>query len=135
MVKKNIKDKAKISKNSRLKQKFPIVKIALKANANNTLIVLTDLEGKIISWCTSGKAGFKGAKKATPFASQKVTETIIESAKMVEANSAHITINGGGMGRDAFLRAIQGSGIQIESIRDTTGFAFGGAKKTNRRRV
>jgi small subunit ribosomal protein S11 len=135
MVKNKIKDKVKISKNSRLKQKFPIVRICLKANANNSLVVLTDLEGKIISWCTSGKAGFKGAKKATPFAAQKVTEEIVEKAKIVEATSAHIIINGGGMGRDSFLRAIQSSGIQVESICDTTGFPHGGPKKTNRRRV
>lgn len=127
--------RVKISKNSRLKKKFPIVRICLKANVNNTLVVLTDLQGEIIAWNTSGKSGFKGSKKATPFASQKVTEDIIEKAKMVEATSAHIVINGYGMGRDAFLRAIQGSGIQVESIKDTTGFPHGGAKPANRRRI
>lgn len=135
MAKNPIKDKLKISKNSRLKQKFPIVKICLKANANNTIMVLTDLEGKVIAWNSSGKSGFKGSKKATPFASQKVTEDIIEKARMVEASSAHLTINGYGMGRDAFLRAIQASGIQVESIRDTTGFPHGGPKAKNRRRI
>jgi small subunit ribosomal protein S11 len=130
-----IKDKVKISKNSKLKQKFPVVKIAIKANANNSLVVLTDLEGKIISWCTAGKAGFKGAKKATPFAAQKVTEDILEKAKMVDANTVHLVVDGGGLGRDAFIRAVQASGMQIDSIKDVTGFPFGGVKQNNRRRV
>lgn len=128
-------DKTKISKSSRLKQKFPIVRICINAKPNNTLVALTDIEGKIISWSTSGKAGFKGTKKATPFASQKVTEEILEKARMVDATSCHLIINGAGMGRDAFLRAIQNSSLQIDSIKDVTGFPFGGVKPHNRRRI
>lgn len=125
----------KLSKKSRLKEKHPITKIYLKANQNNSIITLTDLEGKVMAWSSSGKAGFKGTKKSTPFASQKATEEIIDKARLVETSSFHVIINGGGGGRDSFLRAIQSSGIQIESIKDTTGFAFGGPKQKNRRRV
>lgn len=128
-------DKTKISKNSKLKQKFPIVKICVNAKPNNTLIALTDIEGRVIAWSTSGKVGFKGTKKATPFASQKVTEEILEKARMVDANSCHLIINGTGMGRDSFLRAIQNSSLQIESIKDITGFPFGGVKAHNKRRI
>jgi small subunit ribosomal protein S11 len=135
MAKNNVKDKLKISKTSRLKQKFPIVRVCIKANPNNSIIVLTDMEGKVISWSSSGKVGFKGSKKATPFASQKVTEEILEKAKMVEASSVHVLINGYGMGRDAFLRALQTSGLQVESIVDSTGFPHGGPKPKNRRRI
>jgi small subunit ribosomal protein S11 len=112
---KKIKDKAKVSKNSKLKQKFPIVRICIKANANNSLVTLTDLQGQIIAWASAGKVGFKGSKKATPFASQKVTEEILDKAKAVEATSVHLMINGGGMGRESF--------------------PHGGTKKANRRRI
>ena len=129
------KTPVKLSKKSRLKEKHPITRIYLKANQNNSIITLTDLEGKVMAWSSSGKAGFKGTKKSTPFASQKATEEIIDKARLVETSSFHVIINGGGGGRDSFLRVIQSSGIQIESIKDTTGFAFGGPKQKNRRRV
>jgi small subunit ribosomal protein S11 len=120
---------------SKLKGKFPVVRICLSANPNNSIIVLTDLTGKILTWCSSGKVDFKGAKKGTPFAAQKVTEDILEKAKTVEASSVHIEIKGSGLGRDAFLKSIQASGLQIESIKDKTGFPHGGTKPENRRRV
>lgn len=129
------KSTTKIGKASKLKQKFPIVRICLKATPNNSIAVLTDLEGKVISWASSGKVGFKGTKKATPFASQKVTEDMIEKAKMVEAVTAYVVINGAGAGRDSFLRTLMASHLQIKSITDTTGFPFGGPKKANRRRI
>lgn len=135
MARMKSKTPVKLSKKSRLKEKHPITRIYLKANQNNSIITLTDLEGKVMAWSSSGKAGFKGTKKSTPFASQKATEEIIDKARLVETSSFHVIINGGGGGRDSFLRVIQSSGIQIESIKDTTGFAFGGPKQKNRRRV
>ncbi len=124
------------SKKSKIKQKYPIVRIALKAQINNTIVTLTDLQGRVLAWSSSGKVGFKGTKKSTPFASQRATEEILEKVKAVEATTVHLEINGAGMGRDSFLRAIQAnSDIQIESIKDTTGFPFGGVKQKNRRRV
>lgn len=135
MAKMKSKAPIKISKKSRLKERHPITKIYLRAQQNNSIITLTDLEGKVIAWSSSGKVGFKGAKKSTPFAAQKATEEVLEKAKIVDSSSFHIIIKGGGQGRDAFLRAVQTSGIQIESIKDTTGFAFGGPKAKNRRRV
>jgi len=128
-------EKSKAVKSTKIKVKYPIVRLCIKANANNSLITLTDMTGKVIAWSTPGKVGFKGSKKSTPFAAQKATEEVIEKAKAVDAASIHLQINGGGMGRDAFLRAVQASGLQVETIKDTTGFPFGGPKQTNRRRV
>ncbi|MBC7406265.1 MAG: 30S ribosomal protein S11 [Candidatus Parcubacteria bacterium] len=133
-IKKN-KPTAKLAKNSKLRNKYPIVRICLRANANNSLVTLTDLQGEVIAWSSGGKSGFKGSKKATPFASQKVTEEIIERARSVDANSVHLVIQGHGMGRESFLRAIQASNLQVESIKDRTEFPHGGAKKANRRRI
>jgi small subunit ribosomal protein S11 len=127
--------KQKTNKKTKIKQKHAIVKICLAAEFNNSIITLTDLQGKVLAWSSSGKVGFKGTKKSTPFAAQRAAEEILERVKQVEASSAHLVIRGAGMGRDAFLRSIQGSDLQIESIKDLTGFPFGGSKPKNRRRV
>ena len=127
--------KPKTNKKTKIKQKYPIVRIFLRAEFNNSIITLTDLQGKVISWSSSGKSGFKGSKKSTPFAAQKATEEVMERVRQVEASSAHIVIKGAGMGRDSFLRSIQSSDLVIESIKDVTGFPFGGVKPKNRRRV
>ena len=127
--------KLKTNKKTRIKKKYPIVRLFLRAEFNNTIITLTDLDGRVIAWTSSGKIGFKGSKKATPFASQKATEEILEKVGMVESSSVHIVIKGAGMGRDSFLRTIQSSDLQIESIKDVTGFPFGGVRLKKRRRV
>lgn len=117
------------------KIKVPIAKLYLKANFNNSIVTLTDLNGAVLAWSSAGKSGFKGSKKSTPFAAQKATEDVLGVAKSFETNSIHIEINGAGMGRDAFIRAIQASNLQIDSIKDTTSFAFGGVTLKKRRRV
>ena len=117
------------------KKKFSVVKVSLNARFNNSIITLTDLQGNVIAWSSSGRVGFKGSKKSTPFAAQKATEEILDKIKSVEASSAHIVIKGAGMGRDSFLRSLQNSDIQVESIRDITGFPFGGVLPKKRRRV
>jgi small subunit ribosomal protein S11 len=111
------------------KLKIPLAKIFLKANFNNSIITLTDLEGKVLAWSSSGKMGFKGSKKSTPFASQKATEDVLLAAKTYEVSTVHLQINGGGMGRDSFIRAVQAA------IKDTTSFPFGGPTLRKRRRV
>lgn len=127
--------KPKTNKKTKIKQKYPIVRIFLRAEFNNSIITLTDLQGKVLSWSSSGKSGFKGSKKSTPFAAQRATEEVLDRVRQVEASSAHLVIKGAGMGRDSFLRTIQSSDLVIESIKDITGFPFGGVKPKNRRRV
>jgi small subunit ribosomal protein S11 len=124
-----------IKRKPKLKKKVPIVRIFLNAAFNNSIVTLTDLEGKVIAWASSGKVGFKGSKKSTPFAAQRVTEEVLEVYKIVEANSAHVVIKGAGGGRDSFLRALQSANVQIESIKDVTTFPHGGPTKRKRRRV
>ncbi len=117
------------------KIKLPIVRLFIRAQFNNSIITLTDLQGKVLAWSSSGKVGFRGSKKSTPFAAQKATEEVLEKAKAVDASSVHLVMKGAGMGRDSFLRAIQATDLQIESIEDKTGFPFGGARKKKKRRV
>jgi small subunit ribosomal protein S11 len=122
-------------KKAKIKIKYPIARLCLRANFNNSIVTLTDLQGKVLCWSSSGKSGFKGSKKSTPFASQKATEEVLTNAKNYEVSTLHIEITGAGMGRDSFIRAIQASGLQVESIKDKTSFAFGGVTLKKRRRV
>jgi small subunit ribosomal protein S11 len=126
--------KSKVKK-SKLKVKLAVVKLCLNAGFNNSIVTMTDMEGRVIAWASGGKMGFKGSRKATPFAAQKATEEILEKVAAVEASSIHIEIKGAGQARDSFLRAIQSKDIQIDSIRDRTTFPFGGVQKSKRRRV
>jgi small subunit ribosomal protein S11 len=129
------KQPTKVVKKAKIKQKFPLLKVFLRAELNNSIVTLTDLEGKVLAWSSAGKSGFKGSKKSTPYAAQKATEEILEKLKAYDTSTIHITIWGAGMGRDSFLRTIQGTDLQIESIKDVTGFPFGGPKPKKRRRV
>lgn len=129
------KEVTKTKKPTKLKRKIPIVRLFLYAAFNNTILTLTELDGKVIAWSSAKKVGFKGAKKSTPFAAQKVSEEILERVKQLESTNVHIVIKGAGMGRDAFLRAIQNSDLQVDSIKDVTGFPFGGVTLKKRRRV
>lgn len=122
-------------KKAKSKQKHPIVKIHFAAKFNNSIITITDLQDKVLVWSSSGKIGFKGSKKATPFAAQKATEDVLEKLKAFETTNVSIIIKGPGMGRDSFIRFVQNSDLQIDSIKDATGFPFGGVSPKKRRRV
>ena len=117
------------------KAKMPIGRLFLRANFNNSIVTLTDLNGMPLAWSSSGKIGFKGSKKSTPFAAQKATEEVLEAAKAYDMTTVHVEIKGAGMGRDAFVRAIQAASLQIDSIKDSTSFPFGGPLLRKRRRV
>lgn len=128
-------EKKTVVKKKKIKVKVPIVKIYLDANFNNSIVTLTDINGRVITWSSAGKIGFKGSKKSTPFAAQKATEEILDVCKKIEANTVHLVVKGSGQGRDSFLRSIQGTDMQIASIKDATGFPFGGVRKRKKRRI
>jgi len=126
---------ATVKKSKLKKLKLPIVRLFLRAEFNNSIITLTDLQGKVLAWSSSGKVGFRGSKKSTPFAAQRATEEVLDKVKSVDASSVHLIMKGAGMGRDSFLRAVQATDLQIESIEDKTGFPFGGVRNKKKRRV
>jgi len=132
---KSTKTQAAPRKSKLKKLKLPVVRLFIRAQFNNSIITLTDLQGKVLAWSSSGKIGFRGSKKSTPFAAQKATEEVLEQVKAVEASSVHLVMKGAGMGRDAFLRAVQATDLQIESIEDKTGFPHGGVRSKKQRRV
>lgn len=110
-------------------------RIYVTATFNNTLITITDNEGETICWGSSGRSGFKGSRKSTPFAATTAVEDTIKRAKLIGLNEARVFIKGPGPGRDAALRVLRTSGIRIPMIADVTPIPHNGCRAKKRRRV
>jgi small subunit ribosomal protein S11 len=105
------------------------------ASFNNTVISISDLSGNIACWSSAGKHGFKGSRKATPYAAQVATQYVIGLAKDFGLQNVSVEVNGPGVGREASLRAIQASGINVTLIKDITYHPHNGCRPSKRRRV
>lgn len=105
------------------------------ASFNNTIISITDLQGNLICWSSAGKHGFKGSRKATPYAAQVATTSAVVAAKALGLNMASVNITGPGVGREAALRAIQAAGLTATIIIDKTYHPHNGCRPAKRRRV
>jgi len=111
-------------------------RIYVSASFNNTLITITDEEGEVIAWGSSGKSGFKGTRKATPYAATTAVEAVVKKAQEERGlGEAEIYIKGPGPGRDASLRAIRAAGVKISMIADVTPMAYDGPRPKKRRRA
>ena len=112
-----------------------------KANAyiastfNNTIITLTDLEGNAIASGSAGMVGFKGARKSTAFAAQRAAEAVAKRGMEHGLREIDVMVKGPGAGREAAIRAIQSSGIAVNSIRDVTPVPHNGCRPPKKRRV
>jgi small subunit ribosomal protein S11 len=109
--------------------------IHIYASFNNTIVSVSDNQGNIICWSSAGKHGFKGSRKATPYAAQVATQSVIDAAKEYGLQSASVEIKGPGVGRESSLRAIQSSGISVSLIADNTYHPHNGCRPAKRRRV
>jgi small subunit ribosomal protein S11 len=107
----------------------------IKATFNNVIVTLTDLQGNTISWASSGKMGFKGSKKNTPFAAQVAAESAAKAAFDLGLRKVDVFIKGPGSGREAAIRSLQTAGLEILSIKDITPIPHNGCRPPKRRRV
>jgi small subunit ribosomal protein S11 len=117
------------------KKQVPIGVMHVQATFNNTIITLTDPAGNVISWASAGSCGFKGSRKSTPFAAQIAAETAINGASGYGLRQIDIYVNGPGAGREAAMRAVQSTGLRVNSIRDVTPIPHNGCRPPKRRRV
>ncbi len=118
-----------------VKKEITSGKVYVTATFNNTLVVLTDSKGDTLAWNSSGGAGFKGARKATPFAAISAVEKLSQRAKEMGITGVEVYIKGPGPGRDASIRALKGAGINITLIADITPIPHNGPRAKKRRRV
>jgi len=107
----------------------------ISATFNNTTITITDSHGNAVSWGSSGKAGFKGSKKSTPFAATVAAEQCAREALGLGVKRVHVRVQGPGSGRESALRALQAVGMTITTIRDVTPIPHNGCRPPKRRRV
>ncbi len=107
----------------------------IKATFNNVIVTLTDQYGNTVSWASSGKMGFKGSKKNTPFAAQMTAEAAAKEAVDLGLKKVEVLIKGVGSGRDAAVRALAVNGLEITSIKDITPLPHNGCRPPKRRRV
>lgn len=125
-----------ISKKSKtVTKKVSHTRAYVTATFNNTLVTLTDPTGNTLTWGSAGGAGFKGARKSTPYAATTVVETVARKAKEMGATSIEIYVKGPGPGRDASIRAFKAAGLNITMIADVTPIPHNGARAKKRRRV
>jgi small subunit ribosomal protein S11 len=127
--------KKKVKQTSKKKKNITSGVIHIYATFNNTIVSITDNSGNLICWSSTGKHGFKGSRKATPYAAQVTAQNAIDIAKEHGLQNASVLIRGPGVGREASLRAIQGSDISISIIKDITHNPHNGCRPPKRRRV
>ena len=107
----------------------------IKSTFNNTLITLTDMQGNAISWSSAGSLGFKGSRKSTPFAAQQAAEAAAKVAMEHGLKTVEVFVKGPGSGREAAIRSLQATGLEISMITDVTPIPHNGCRPPKRRRV
>ena len=107
----------------------------ISATFNNTTITITDMGGNTVAWGSSGKAGFKGSKKSTPFAATVAAEQAAREALSVGVRRVHVRVQGPGSGRESAIQALAAAGLQVRSIRDVTPIPHNGCRPPKKRRV
>jgi small subunit ribosomal protein S11 len=107
----------------------------IKATFNNTLVTITDTAGNVVVWGSSGKAGFKGSKKSTPFAATVAAEQVAREAVNLGMKRVHVRVQGPGSGRESAIQALAAAGLQVRSIRDVTPIPHNGCRPPKKRRV
>ena len=113
----------------------PNGKAFIQSTFNNTIITLTDPSGNTVSWGSAGTAGFKGSRKSTAFAAQRAGVDAAKKAMDQGMKFVDVFVRGPGAGREAAIRAIQGAGIAVTSIKDVTPIPHNGCRPPKRRRV
>ena len=107
----------------------------IQSTFNNTIVTLTDVHGNALSWASAGQLGFKGSRKATPYAAQMAAESATKAAMEHGLRSVEVFVKGPGSGRDAAIRALQATGLDVTMIKDVTPIPHNGCRPPKRRRV
>ena len=130
-------DKKKVTGKVRRRERksVPRGQAHIQATFNNTIVTLTDPNGNVISWKSSGSLGFRGSRKGTPFAAQQAAATAANMARDHGLRSVEVRVSGPGSGRESAIRALSSAGIEVRTIRDVTPIPHNGCRPPKRRRV
>lgn len=117
------------------KRNVPLGKAYIQSSFNNTIVTITDPDGGVLAWSSAGSCGFKGARKATPYAAQTASEDAVAKAKLHGLEKVHVFIKGIGPGREQAIRGLQAGGVNVESVTDVTPIPHNGCRPRKSRRV
>ena len=109
--------------------------VHIRSSFNNTIVTITDLNGNALSWASAGEMGFRGSRKSTPFAAQTAAETAAKAAMEHGLKTVEVYVKGPGSGREAAIRALQATGLEVTMIKDVTPIPHNGCRPPKRRRV
>ena len=127
----NKKNKAK----KRERKVIPAGKAFIQSSFNNTIVTITDPGGNVLGWGSSGTVGFKGSRKGTPYAAQMAAQDAVKKSQTFGIRQVDVFVKGPGSGREAAIRALQGAGLTITSIKDVTPVPHNGCRPPKKRRV
>jgi len=125
----------KKKKSKKIKRQILKGRASIKCTYNNTMVSISDLNGNILGWATSGLLGFKGAKKATPYAATQVVGNVSEKVKKFGVRELEVYVKGVGSGREASVRALNNNGFELVLIKDRTPIPHNGCRPKKPRRV
>ncbi|MFA5837599.1 MAG: 30S ribosomal protein S11 [Bellilinea sp.] len=131
----NVRSARRTSAPRKVKRTLSSGQVHIYASFNNTIITVTDQQGNVVCWASSGSAGFKGSRKSTPFAARLAAEQALKAAQAMGLQEVDMIVKGPGPGRESAIRAIQGMGIKVRSISDITPVAHNGCRPPKKRRV
>jgi small subunit ribosomal protein S11 len=109
--------------------------VHIKATFNNTIVTVTDEDGKVLCWDSAGVSGFKGARKSTPFAATRAADSAASKAKKYGVSQVEVKVRGPGAGRESAITALQAAGLKVTSIEDVTPLPHNGCRPKKKRRV
>ena len=109
--------------------------VHIQASFNNTLVSITDMEGKLVCWSSAGSLGFRGSRKGTPFAAQQAAARAASGARDHGMRTVEVQVKGPGSGRESAIRALATAGLEVRAIRDVTPSPHSGCRPPKRRRV
>lgn len=107
----------------------------IRSSFNNTIVTITDVNGNALSWASAGEMGFRGSRKSTPYAAQTAAETAAKAAMEHGLKTVEVYVKGPGSGREAAIRALQATGLEVTLIKDVTPIPHNGCRPPKRRRV
>lgn len=107
----------------------------IQATFNNTIVTLTDQNGDVLGWASAGMVGFKGPKKATPYAASQVVKRAVEHVAPTGLKEVSVFVKGIGGGRESAIRALNANGLQVLAVKDVTPIPHNGCRPPKRRRV
>lgn len=127
---------ATLRRSKKTRKNVPEVSVFITATLNNTHVVVSDLDGQVLTWSSGGSAGFKGAREATPYAAQIVSEQAVTKAKTLHnVERATVYVKGIGAGREQAIRGIVTAGVDLVAIYDNTPVPHNGCRKPKARKL